>query len=120
MNTSGSTARFALLLMALLLTSMLLGGCNAVLVEEPIGDVVVTLDPATWQGTWVNDEVVILTTVLDREKGLLQAAWVERGAEGEGARFDSVTDGAANRRNDFPQHGKRARGRVGHNSSISY
>lgn len=91
MNTSGSAARFALLLMALLLTSMLLGGCNAVLVEEPMGDVVVTLDPATWQGTWINEELVILTTVLDSEKGLLQAAWVERGAEGEGARFESVT-----------------------------
>ena len=91
MNTAGNTARYAVLLMLLLLGSMLLGGCNAVLVKEPIGDVVVTLDPATWQGTWVNDEVVILTTVLDSEKGLLQAAWVERGAEGEGARFESVT-----------------------------
>ena len=91
MNTSGNTARYAVLLMFLLLGSLLLGGCNAVLVEEPIGDVVVTLDPATWQGTWVNDEVVILTTVLDSEKGLLQAAWVERGAAGEGARFESVT-----------------------------
>ena len=95
MTTSGNTARFALLrmalLLALLLSSMVLGGCNAVLVERPIGDVVVKLDPATWQGTWVNEEVVILTTVLDGEKGLLQAAWVERGAEGEGARFESVT-----------------------------
>lgn len=95
MNTSGNTARLALLrmalLMALLPTSMVLGGCNAVLVEQPIGDVVVKLDPAIWQGTWVNDEEVILTTVLDSEKGLLQAAWVERGAEGEGARFESVT-----------------------------
>ncbi len=91
MITAGNTARYAVLLMLLLLGSMLLGGCNAVLVKEPIGDVVVTLDPATWQGTWVNDEVVILTTVLDSEKGLLQAAWVERGAEGEGARFESVT-----------------------------
>lgn len=91
MITSGNTARFALLRMALLLGSMVLGGCNAVLVEQPMGDVVVALDPATWQGTWVNEEVVILTTVLDGEKGLLQAAWVERGAEGEGARFESVT-----------------------------
>jgi hypothetical protein len=61
-----------------------------VLVEKPMGDVVVTLDPVIWQGTWANSDVVILTTVLDSEKGLLQAAWVERGAEGEGASFESV------------------------------
>jgi len=88
MNSAGNVAR---LLITLLLAATLLGGCNAVLVEAPIGDAVVTLDPATWQGTWVNDDVVILTTVLDSEKGLLQAAWVERGAEGEGARFESVS-----------------------------
>ena len=99
MNTLGIRAKPAVLpkscltvfLMVLVLASMVLGGCNAVLVEEPMGDVVVTLDPATWQGTWVTDEVVILTTMLDSEKGVLQAAWVERGAEGEGARFESVT-----------------------------
>jgi hypothetical protein len=87
MNTLGTNARCVALLLALLLLS----GCNAVLVKEPMGDTVVTLDPATWQGTWASSEVVILTTVLDSEKGLLQAAWVERGAEGEGASFESVS-----------------------------
>ena len=91
MNTLGNTARPAVLAMALLLASLALGGCNSVLVKEPMGDTVVTLDPATWQGTWVTDEVVILTTILDSEKGLLQAAWVERGPEGKGANFESVT-----------------------------
>lgn len=91
MSTSGNAAGNAVMRMALLLALLLLGGCNAVLVEQPIGDVVVTLDPAIWQGTWASNEVVILTTVLDSEKGLLQAAWVERGAEGEGANFESVT-----------------------------
>jgi hypothetical protein len=87
MNTLGTNARCAALLLALLL----LAGCNAVLVKEPMGDTVVMLDPATWQGTWASSDVVILTTVLDSEKGLLQAAWVERGAEGEGASFESVS-----------------------------
>ena len=91
MNNLGSTARRAALLWVLLLASMLLVGCNAVLVKEPMGDTVVKLDPATWQGTWVTDEVVILTTVLDSDKGLLEAAWVERGPEGKGANFESVT-----------------------------
>jgi len=87
MRTSRNTARFVVLLTA----SLLLSGCNAVLVEKPVGDTVVKLDPAIWQGTWVSNEVVILTTVLDGDQGLLQAAWVERGAQGEGARFESVT-----------------------------
>jgi hypothetical protein len=79
------------LLVVLVLASMALGGGNAVLVKEPLGDVAVSLDPATWQGTWVTDEVVILTTILDSENGVLQAAWVERGPEGKGADFESVT-----------------------------
>jgi len=91
MNTSRSAAGSAVITMALLLASLVLGGCNAVLVKEPMGDNVVTLDPATWQGTWITDEMVILTTVLDSDKGLLEAAWVERGPEGKGANFESVT-----------------------------
>jgi hypothetical protein len=86
MNNLGIYARCV----ALVLAPLLLGGCNAVLVKEPMGDTVVSLDPAIWQGTWASSEVVILTTVLDSEKGLLQAAWVERGAEGEGASFESA------------------------------
>jgi len=49
----------------------------------------VKLDPAIWQGTWLSDEVVMVTTVMDADNGVLQAAWVERGPEG--ARFESET-----------------------------
>jgi hypothetical protein len=99
MSTFGNSASSAMLpkscltvlLVVLVLAAMALGGCNAVLVKEPLGDVAVSLDPATWQGTWVTDEVVILTTILDGEKGVLQAAWVERGPEGKGANFETVT-----------------------------
>jgi len=64
-------------------------GCDAVLTQKPVGDEVVALDKAIWEGTWLGGEIVVLTTVLDAEKGVLQAAWVERGSEG--ARFETVT-----------------------------
>jgi len=66
-----------------------LAGCEAVFTEQPIGDEAVQLDPATWQGTWLSEEIVLLTTVVNAEKGQLQAAWVERGPDG--ARFEAVT-----------------------------
>lgn len=75
--------------LAILLALPLLSGCDAVVTHQPMGAEVVNLDEATWQGTWLGVEIVILTTVIDAEKGLLEAAWVERGPEG--ARFETVT-----------------------------
>jgi hypothetical protein len=49
---------------------------------RPLGDAVVTLDPAEWQGTWLAPDMVITTTVLDGAAGRLQAAWIERGPGG--------------------------------------
>ncbi len=65
-----------------------LTGCEAVFTERPLGDEVVTLDPAIWQGTWLSGEIVLLTTVLDGEAGQLQAAWMERG--NAGTKFETV------------------------------
>ena len=59
-----------------------LTACESVFVEQPLGDEVVILDEALWQGQWSNGEIVITTTVMDAEKGILQAAWVERGKLG--------------------------------------
>ena len=64
-------------------------GCDAVYTPQPLGDEIVKLDPATWQGTWLSGEAVVLTTVMDGDKGQLQAAWMERGAAG--AMFETVT-----------------------------
>ena len=71
------------------MAALFLSGCEAVFTQQPLGDEVVKLDRDLWQGTWLGDEVVVLTTVLDDDKGLLQAAWVERGQDG--ARFEAVT-----------------------------
>lgn len=73
--------------LALAMTSLLLfAGCTSVYSPEPLGDEVVSLDPAEWQGTWFGGEMIVMTTVVDAGKGLLQAAWMER--KGDGARFE--------------------------------
>jgi hypothetical protein len=66
-----------------LLTSLLgLTACESVFVAQPLGEEVVVLEEATWQGRWSNGEMVITTSVIDAEKGILQAAWIERGEHG--------------------------------------
>jgi len=75
--------RVALILVSLVL---FLTGCEAVYAPAPIGETVVKLNVEEWQGTWLASEMVITTTVLDPEQGLLQAAWIERGEEG--AKFE--------------------------------
>ena len=83
MQTGG--ARRAMLLAPRLLAglaALALAGCEAVYTPRPLGDEVVTLDPAEWQGTWLAPDMVITTTVLDGAAGRLQAAWIERGTAG--------------------------------------
>lgn len=82
--------RNGLVLLAARLSPRLLGafaalalvGCEAVYTPRPLGDEVVTLDPAEWQGTWLAPDMVITTTVLDGAAGRLQTAWIERGPSG--------------------------------------
>lgn len=74
-------ARLAPRLLAALATLALVG-CEAVYTPKPLGDAVVTLDPAEWQGTWLAPDMVITTTVLDGAAGRLQTAWIERGPAG--------------------------------------
>ena len=66
-----------------------LAACEAVITKQPLGEEVLILDSEIWQGMWLGNEVVLLTTVLDSENGVLQAAWVERGADG--AKIESFT-----------------------------
>ena len=77
----------AVLSACLFAAGLLLSGCDAVFTQQPMGTDVVKLDIPTWQGTWLGDEIVMVTTVLDSDKGMMQAAWVERGPEG--ARFET-------------------------------
>jgi len=66
----------------LVIAGLVLSGCEVVYTEQPLGEEITVLDKETWQGTWLNEDVVLMTTVLDAEKGLLQVAWLERGEEG--------------------------------------
>lgn len=59
-----------------------LTACESVFVEQPLGEEVVVLEDAAWQGQWSNGEVVITTSIIDADKGILQAAWLERGEHG--------------------------------------
>lgn len=71
-----------------LMAIVLVTGCDAVYTRQPIGDEPLALETAQWQGTWLNGEVVMLTTVLDADNGKLQTAWLERGETG--ARMEVV------------------------------
>ena len=66
----------------LILTIIFLAGCESVMTTRPMGETVVQLSPEHWQGTWLHYEFVVTTTVLDKENGLLQASWIERGEDG--------------------------------------
>lgn len=55
----------------------LLTGCSAVYSTDPIGNEPVKLKPADWQGSWLHPEGTITIEILDAEKGLLRAAWIE-------------------------------------------
>jgi hypothetical protein len=61
---------------------LFLAGCESVLTTQPVGDKVVQLSPEQWQGTWLHHEVVVTTTVLNKDTGLLQASWIERLEDG--------------------------------------
>lgn len=78
----GGVARCRAARLAPWLAALLLAGCEAVFTPRPLGDAAVALDPAEWQATWVGPDMVITTTVLDAEAGVLQAAWIERGTQG--------------------------------------
>jgi len=72
----------------LLGAGIILAGCDAVFTPEPLGEEVVVLNAEEWQGTWLGGDMVVVTTVLDPDKGLLQAAWIERSESG--ARLEVV------------------------------
>jgi len=78
-------SKFALLLLCM----VWLTACESVYVQQPLGDEVVVLDQALWQGQWSNGEFVITTSIIDVESGILQAAWIERGEHG--AELEMVT-----------------------------
>jgi len=92
---------------------LILAGCDAVYTPEPLGDNAVQLSVEEWQGTWLASEMVVITTVLDKDKGRLQVAWMERGTDGvemevlEGSIRASGDIMFTNTRDDNPNVGPR-------------
>jgi hypothetical protein len=66
----------------LLTLTLLLAACDGVFTPTPLGENPLSLDPVEWQGTWLASDMVVTTTVMDSDKGLLQVAWIERGVGG--------------------------------------
>ena len=56
--------------------AILMSGCAAVYVPEPLGEEAVKLDDS-WSGTWLHDDGIITTRVADADKGTLDVVWIE-------------------------------------------
>lgn len=74
--------RLVLLGRSVLVAVSLLGfvGCNAVYSTKPVGEKVVSISAEDWDGTWIDSELSTPVTieVMDAQKGLLKAAWIEK------------------------------------------
>jgi hypothetical protein len=61
-------------------------GCNAVLVEEPVGTEPVRIEPDEWEGYWIghsqqdgDESAVSYIGVVDAENGVIRVTWLEEG-----------------------------------------
>lgn len=69
-----------LILVGLLL--MAACGCNAVLSKHPVGDSPARIETKEWEGNWITSDGAVSLKVLDADKGILRASWVEDGRNG--------------------------------------
>ena len=60
---------------AILLTIM--SGCNQVLSKRPVGEKPAKLVAADWEGQWLTSDGLVKLTVVDANKGLLKAYYLE-------------------------------------------
>lgn len=56
---------------------LLQASCSSVVSLYPVGKERVVLESHEWDGTWLADENVVKMKVMDREKGIVQMAWIE-------------------------------------------
>jgi len=61
---------------------VLLAGCSAAYVTQPLGEAPLVLSAPEWDGTWLHREGAVTVKVMDSEKGRLQVGWVESREEG--------------------------------------
>jgi len=60
-------------------------GCSAVVVDSPIGEAPLRIEPEEWEGEWLavaadsDDRVIGAIEVVDPAMGLIRATWIEDG-----------------------------------------
>jgi hypothetical protein len=64
-------------LYTIIMLASLLVGCSAVYSTKPVGLAPASITPEDWQGTWVHKDGVIQIDIVDAEKGIIRAAWIE-------------------------------------------
>lgn len=64
-----------LIVMAILLATA--SGCNAVLSKRPVGETPAMIIAKDWEGEWVTTDGSVKLTVIDADKGLLKAYWLD-------------------------------------------
>lgn len=56
---------------------VLLAGCDHVASTHPVGETPLPLEESDWQGVWVQTGGSLTVRIVDAEKGVLEAGWVE-------------------------------------------
>ena len=69
------------------LAAALICGCASVSSVEPVGERLKELSQNEWGGTWIHKNHAITIKVSDKQRGLLQVAWVEN--KGGGLKLES-------------------------------
>lgn len=60
-------------------------GCNAVISKRPVGENPARIVAKEWEGNWVTSDGAVRLKVLDADKGILRATWLEDDKNGNPA-----------------------------------
>ena len=57
-------------------------GCNSVLSKRPVGDGPARIETREWEGNWTTSDGAVRLEVLNADKGILRASWIEDAKNG--------------------------------------
>ena len=57
-------------------------GCNSVLSKRPVGDGPARIETKEWEGNWTTSDGAVRLEVLNADKGILRASWIEDARDG--------------------------------------
>ncbi|MGV8073023.1 MAG: hypothetical protein AB2L11_00465 [Syntrophobacteraceae bacterium] len=61
----------------IILSALVMSGCSAVYSPLPVGESPYAIKSEDWDGTWINKDTYFSVKVVDGQKGVLRAAWME-------------------------------------------